>query len=318
MNRIVLITNRAIRGNGTRKGQTLLKNVLKKANEPLRIAEVNPRSTKKHWQLGLVAEEKNSQFLKELAQESNGNGWLVFVHGNNQTSAKNLAKCFKLAELYNVNVLAFSWPSVHYGKIKSWLQFLPTSGVTPVGYVGKLLLGKIKQYKKAQKVARQSTHDFAASLQFIKENFIPNLSEDESVPNIVFHSMGNYLLKETTDTTKYDMAGLLEGFNRIVLHQADCKNQNHQQWLKLLAHNNVHITCNRKDKALMLSDYVNHLKGRNSRLGNVVNENNLTESINYQDWTSAHRKSASRGHALFLTKAARSPELHGYFEQLFS
>lgn len=317
MNKVVLVTNREIRGDGTRKGHTLLKNKLKQKDAPLRIVEVKPRASKKHWNLNIKPIDGGATFLQKLAQDDNGNGWLIFVHGNNQTAAKNLTKCFKLVELYNVNVLAFSWPSVHYGKIRNWLQFIPVTGASIGGYILKQAFGKIKQYKKAQKVARKSTDDFAEALAMIKTHFLSNLPMDSNTPSIVFHSMGNYLLKKTTQANPSSMADLLSDYGKLILHQADCKNEDHQSWVNSLNHNDVHVTCNKKDGALFFSDFVNHITGENSRLGNVVNVNDAAVAINYKDWTSAHKKAESHGHGLFLTKASAHRQLHTYLEQLF-
>ncbi len=316
MNKVILITNRKIRGDGSRRGQTLLKNKLKKKSDSLRIVEVAPRSTAKHWKHDLVPEGDEASFLQNLASNNGTKRWLIFNHGNNQTAAKNLAKCFKLAELYDVNILGFSWPSVHYGKIRKWLKLIPTTGLT-LGYAAKQLRGKIKQYKKAQGVARESTEDFALALKWIKSNFIPHLPSGSKTPNLVCHSMGNYLLERTTKVGLHDMPNLLSVYDHVVLHQADCSNASHQEWIDLLGHENIHITCNKKDRALMLSDYVNHLRGKNSRLGNVVNIT-TQNSPDYKDWTAAHKKAESSGHALFLTKPSSHRGLHEYFNNIFN
>lgn len=301
--KIILISNRGVRPNRT--GETLFKNKLTKSEHRLRCAEVRHASKVNKYSLELQPEGQEQQFLTNSITNSNGNPWVFFVHGNNQTLNKNLEKCFKLRELYDVNVLAFSWPSVHHGKIRGALGYIP---IQPnIGwYLTRQLKRKLKQYGKARKNAKYSAKDLSDSLILFK-NAISGLSIKA---NFVCHSLGHRVLKLSNDHSH--LRDTLEPFENILLHQADEDNEEHKDWITPIGKGNqVFVTTNKKDKVLELSNIYNQKTMKNSRLGNVPKLSEQQPPV-YKDFTGMANLGRS-GHTMFLLPKSKNPETHSFF-----
>ena len=120
---IIIVTNRDVR----KKGTTVFKNDddapfgddLQKRPDELRLATAERQDGGK-WKVNLLPDTKKDPhtsetlFKKVLADMKKGRiskKWLFFVHGFNQSFRHNLDKCHALEKIYNVNVVAFSWPS---------------------------------------------------------------------------------------------------------------------------------------------------------------------------------------------------------------
>tara|TARA_R110002073_G_scaffold306304_2_gene475524 strand:- start:183 stop:734 length:552 start_codon:yes stop_codon:yes gene_type:complete len=70
--------------------------------------------------------------------------------------------------------------------------------------------------------------------------------------NALFHSMGNYLLKQALKSSLSESAQLV--FDNIVLCQADTNNLDHNLWVdQLKVRNRIYITLNENDYALAAS-----------------------------------------------------------------
>ncbi len=187
-NKIILLTNRGIRENRT--GVTLFKNKMTNFTHRLRCASVEAGSNYKGFKLALEDEGNEQDFIIESITSGNNNPWVFFIHGNNQTLEKNLKKCFKLKELYNVNVLAFSWPSVHHGKIRGFLNYIPRQPNIGM-YATRKLRGKLKQYGKALINAQLSAPDLVNALEITSTAF----SGVTNKLTFISHSLGNYVVE---------------------------------------------------------------------------------------------------------------------------
>ncbi|MBW3696247.1 alpha/beta hydrolase [Vibrio sp. T187] len=305
-NKILLISNRGVRPNRT--GETLFKNKLTKSDHRLRCAEVNPGSKPKKYSLRLVPKGQEQQFLKDEISDANGKPWVFFVHGNNQTLNKNLKKCFELRKLYDVNVIAFSWPSVHHGKVRSVLGWIP---IQPnVGrYLTRQLKRKLKQYGKARANASHSAKDLSESLQM----FTNALPEGDIQANFVCHSLGHRVLKLSKEHRELNHA--LMPFDNVLLHQADEDNEGHRAWIDSIDKGDkVVVTTHQKDKILELSNLYNHKTFVNRRLGNVPKPNEPNPPI-YKDFTGVKNLSFSR-HSMFLTPESENQNVFSFFKPI--
>ena len=67
------------------------------------------------WTLRPIKQNNETALLSEVLEQVDtdklSKKWLFFLHGNNQTTLKNLEKCRQIEQLHDVNVIAFSWPS---------------------------------------------------------------------------------------------------------------------------------------------------------------------------------------------------------------
>ncbi len=304
--RIILISNRGVRPNRT--GETLFKNKLTKSDHRLRCAEVNPASNKKKYSLNLVDQGHEESYISNAISESNDKPWVFFVHGNNQTLHKNLKKCFELRNLYGVNVLAFSWPSVHHGKLRAILGYVPFQ--PHVGkYASRQLKRKLKQYGKARKNAEHSAKDLSESLVVFKNA----LSGSSAKANFVCHSLGHRVLKLSNDYQ--ELSSTLEPFESVLLHQGDEDNEGHKDWISPIGEEGkVFVTTNEKDKVLELSNIYNHKSMKNNRLGNVPKPNEPRPPT-YKDFTGAKNIGFS-GHTIFLTSKNDNPEVYSFFQPI--
>ena len=302
--KIVLISNRGVREKRT--GETLFKNRLTKSDNRLRCAEVKPNSKNNRYSLNLIKSGQEQNFINNAVSNSNDRPWVFFVHGNNQTLNKNLKKCFELRNLYNVNVIAFSWPSVHHGKIRNLIGYLPFQP-NIAKYASRQLKRKLKQYGKARKNAMLSAEDLSHSLTIFKNA----ISHSDVDANFVCHSLGHRVLKLSNQYTH--LSNTLEPFNNILLHQADEDNEDHRDWITPIGKGErVFITTNKKDKILELSNIYNHKSLKNKRLGNTP-KHEQPQPPTYKDFT-GERKIGLTGHTLFLVPKSDNLEVSIFFE----
>lgn len=304
--KIILISNRGVREN--RSGETLFKNKLTKADNRLRCAEVKPNSKKNKYSLNLIDSGQEQSFIDDNLANSNDRPWVFFVHGNNQTLNKNLKKCFALRNLYNVNVIAFSWPSVHHGKIRNLIGYIPFQP-NIAKYASRQLKRKLKQYGKARKNAQLSAEDLSNSLLMFKNS----VSQSNVTANFVCHSLGHRVLKLSNDHNQ--LASTLAPFTNVLLHQADERNEDHKDWVVPIGKGEkIFVTTNKKDKILELSNIYNHKSLKNKRLGNTP-KNREPQPPTYKDFTGA-RKTGFTGHTLFLVPESDNPDVFAFFQPI--
>lgn len=236
------------------------------------IYKVN--KTPYHFELVNEGEEAD-KLQEQLGQYDNGKPWMLFVHGNNQTFAKNIMKMRKIQHKYDVNMIAFSWPARSYEDklLLKIVSAILTAAVTKnivLGFklVGKALERKIKQYKDAQQKATLSVESFNQAFQLLQSEFLNPLKTAHPDTHVSFlvHSLGHKVLKEAVEANN----GLSDfEFDKILLHQADEDITDHPEWIKQLQvakHENIMVSRNRKDAVLFLSDMLNHVVPDNGQV----------------------------------------------------
>ncbi len=269
----------------------------KKGQDFLRVATAQKLVDDK-WSLSLLKEPKtvddlnppSRKFFKNCLDETKDSNkpWVFFVHGFNQSFLKNLNKC-KEIEDYGVNVIAFSWPS-NPGPQAIWK--------------------KLKEYKRAQKNARRSTIALERTMEKLSD-YMGEYSNNscEINVNMVIHSLGNYLFKCFVES---DIFGGETGiFNNLILHEADCDNQDHALWVERINDvGRIYVTINKRDRVLKMSDKVNP-----NRLGNTVRNLNA-ENASYIDFSGT--KGVGKSHRLWNKPAKKNAQIHTIFECLFT
>lgn len=184
---------------------------------------------------------------------------VFFVHGFNQSFAKNLEKALALEQKHNVEVVAFSWPS------------------NPGGF-------KLREYRDAKRTAKSSVGALDATLEklgiYLKDPFNQEALEACKVKfSFMTYSLGNFLFKNYVGDAHYDAETNI--FENVILCQADVDNPGHAQWVDdIVAGKRIYVTINENDWVLKWSD-ANFQK---PRLGNTAQGLMATRAC-YVDFT---------------------------------
>lgn len=238
--------------------------------------------------LDLVDRETHIEAVKTFVNSvKNQKPWIFFIHGNNQTYKKNLKKTKLIQKKYDANMVIFSWPSKTY-TAKSRLVAL-MFGIGSLLDISKkkrekiargLVEEKLKQYKTAQKIADDSVGHFIEAIALFNEHISPNLDGQKTM---LVHSLGNRLLKGAAENNCYDIY-----VDKIIVHQADIESSSHHEWLWRFgcgSEHMVHVTRNKYDAALLMSDIANNAGAPLTRLGNHDDGITMDERLNYNDYT---------------------------------
>lgn len=243
--------------------------VNKKGPTELRFANVKRLARK--WRVELVPEPKNldqdnlpsrMQFL-HLAKKcvANKRNCVLYIHGYNKPFVETLEQAYLIEQLYNVEVLLFSWPS--------------NTGGFP-----------LFEYRQARRVAQASFGALDALLEkyarALQEWLTPQdsaaLMACDSTTNLLVHSLGNYLLEHYVLSQAYQAETRL--FTNVVLSQADVNSVNHIKWLdQIVVGQRTYATINENDKILGWSETQNP-----PRLGKTL-ANLEGKTVQYYDFT---------------------------------
>lgn len=279
---IYVFSNRNTINNDTWLGDTFNS----QSNENLRVARYIPSPEPK---LAFYTEEEgkplpSTQVINEV--ESSDKPCCLFIHGFNQSLAKNMKKCEEI-ESYGVNVIAFSWPSNPGPHQWYW---------------------KIKEYRAATQNARRST--VALERFFDKFNqYILSAGSVNNIKSMVVHSLGNYLLQSFVLGLGYnDQICFL---NNILLHQADVNSLHHEKWANCLTKNSrVIATINESDDILDISNIINP-----DRLGNTLCNLN-SNTISYFNF--GRLPEADDEHRLWMPPTTNNENAKAFFTTVFT
>lgn len=193
------------------------------------------------------------------SSQSKGRNLLLFIHGFNNDMKAVLERAHTIEQLYNVEVLAFSWPA-NGGGIEGVASYKidKRDAKASIGALDRVLeyvqrmLQQFNQHaidlvrKEAEKKYPHDTE---------KQNRYIATVVDKSCPftvNAMFHSMGNYLYKHLLLSSSSEGTELI--FDNVILAAADANNPEHALWVdRIRCRNRVYITINEDDKALSVS-----------------------------------------------------------------
>lgn len=230
--------------------------------------------TKKPYSLNLLEKDQEQAYLQNmLSQYDNGKPWLFFIHGNNQTFAKNLIKSRKIQDKYDVNMLIFSWPSRSFDDnmelyfLRALIQAIFKKGWSSLMSVKKGIEKKIQQYKTASTYAGLAVDSFIPAFSFIRDHFlIPAKAQHPDISShLLVHSLGHKILKLASQ--RGELTGIQ--FDKVLLHHADELNLGHREWVKELAistTDNTNIVINQKDATLFLSDMLQNVAPESGKI----------------------------------------------------
>jgi hypothetical protein len=233
------------------------------------------------------------EICSEVLENDNGKPWVFFLHGNNQTTKKNLYKAARIQDLYDVNMVVFSWPSREYNDrlFRTAISGLLKNGMSYLGVaatLGKMAKEKGKQYKSARRFADLSDGHLAKALNLLSTQLFSRLNSNTHCCFLV-HSLGNLLLRNMTETQQVDLNGFK--FNTCVMHQADVIAKTSSDWIKNIPvseQKDIVVTQNNKDSVLFGARVLCALPGgisASKRMGAGIKNKYRLESVRYIDFT---------------------------------
>ncbi|MEA5466290.1 alpha/beta hydrolase [Leptothoe sp. PORK10 BA2] len=205
----------------------------------LRLAEAKKIGNR--WQVDILSDRvtyngeqmwaSEAAFLKAQKRMcQNHTDALFFVHGFNTDFNNALESAYRIEQLYNLEVILFTWPSNGGGTIDglSSYQDDKRDAVLSIGALDRCF----------EKLA---AYFIKYADQACKRRF-----------NLALHSMGNYLFKRLLESSIYQGETLL--FDNIVMLAADVNNEGHADWVdRVRFRNRLFITINEDDAALAAS-----------------------------------------------------------------
>ena len=250
------------------------------------------------WQVRLVAEDDSLapdnlpsrqvfQHLRQSLAKDNKN-CVFFVHGFNQSFAKNLEKSLNIACQHGVEVIAFSWPS------------------NPGGF-------PTKEYRHAKRAARASVPALDTALEklttYLHQPFDKKaLMRCQTRFSLMTYSLGNYLFQQYVQDAVYENETAL--FDNVILCQADVDNEGHSAWVeRIQTGKRLYVTINEDDYVLKWSD-INFQK---SRLGRTA-RHLLADNAHYIDLTDA--PGVGNAHEVF--DGARGQSVNAFFKAILN
>ena len=186
---------------------------------------------------------------------------LAYVHGYDNPPAALFERCERLEQLYDVEVVGFSWPSegrLFDGHALAAAAALPPgamgeeielAGVTEQAVLTQQrgIAGLLQRYRQAKVNAAQSVQAFERFTHLLA---LARLSAVRQPLTVAAHSLGAYLLQQSLGEP--GAATALGVAQNIVLLAPCCASAGHREWLQRLhPGGQLVITVNQGDQVLM-------------------------------------------------------------------
>jgi esterase/lipase superfamily enzyme len=169
-----------------------------------------------------ITKSDSTSFINEMAAQK-GN-WLVFIHGDAKTLEASIKRGLTIQQVYNINVLIFSWPSKD-PEIRG-----------------------VKNLKESQTHVGESMHHFMKVMDFIVQfKAINPAFQQEQKLTLFLHSLGNLYIKTMIEN---DLTGDLptQLFDNVILNAAAVNQKQHKQWLERLnMQKRIYVISNKDD-----------------------------------------------------------------------
>ena len=200
--------------------------------------------------------------LTQQRMRQNHSNAIFFVHGFNTDFNDALNSAFAIEQLYNLEVILFTWPSNGGGTLEG-----------------------LSSYQDDKRDAALSIGALDRCFEKLADYFIKYAEQTcQHRFSLVMHSMGNYLFKRLLSSSIYQGETLL--FDNIMMLAADVNNEGHEKWVdRVRFRNRLFITINEDDAALLASKALAG-EEQKARLGHW--SRNLTaRNATYLDFTDA-------------------------------
>ncbi len=339
-----LITNRAIKDkeNGLK---AFSKEPSAKGPNELRLIQV--KKTDSGWNVKSITDKLSKDAVKALNKTYNlgidhGKTWhaslkvacqlfeqareqqkaiLFFVHGYNNDVGDVLKAAHEIEELHKVIVVPFTWPANGGGVLSGTASYLSDKADARIssGALNRTV-GKIQQFHQMLTAARKMLLQTRAAKkhpnnpQEAQSYFTRLMEKDCAVTlNLLCHSMGNYVFKNTLKTSDNVTSKLV--FDNICLVAADTNSKNHADWVgKLDVRSRVYVVINEKDSALKASR-IKPGEEQLARLGHYTRKLN-SQNAHYIDVTGADNVGSE--HTYFKGDAVKNEALLKMFSAMFN
>lgn len=232
--------------------------------------------------------------LTDLAKATDDNEkLLLFVHGHYKSFTDAAMSGLKIQNLYDVKVLAYSWPAM--------MNRSPGA----------------RNYLYSKKNVEAGTAAFRELLELIRDfKAIRSLSGKEVHISLCLHSLGNYFLERMVkDTLLFSLPEDL--FENIIINAAAVDQEGHSEWIgKLNIQKRIYITSNEKDFNLA---GVRSFTDSGVQLGRRPELPHSDKAV-YVDFTKAvgFRLKTGATHNYFTGEMAlKNRKIHQFFEDLF-
>lgn len=255
------------------------------------------------------------------SSQSKGRNFLVFIHGFNNDMKAILERAHTLEKLYQVEVLAVSWPA-NGGGLAGVASYKSDKRDAKAS-IGAL--DRVLEY--VQKILQAFNQD---AIDLVREEAREKYRDDPEKQNryiatvvdkdcpftvsAMFHSMGNYLYKHLLLSSNSQGTGLI--FDNVVLAAADANNAEHALWVdRIRCRNRVYITINEDDKALTVSRMKTG-DDQQARLGHYIYGLDSKQGV-YVNFTDVDGVGSS--HAYFEGDTVKSnPRIKQFFHEAFN
>ncbi len=188
-----------------------------------------------------------------------GRNFVFFVHGFNNDVEAVLDRAEVFSKLYDVEVLAFTWPA-NGGGVEGVASYKSDKRDAQASVVAlDRCLAKIDGYlqdihaEHVKNVEAEADRRFPDDAEKWDRCFAS--SADKWCPfsvNLVLHTMGNCLYKHLFSSSVYRNNLLI--FDNVLLASADTNNEGHAVWVdRIQCRNRIYVTINEKDSALNAS-----------------------------------------------------------------
>jgi esterase/lipase superfamily enzyme len=245
--------------------------------DELRLAIASYNDTTDRWQVEVIPEPtvvdpdnppSRVLFNRVVAEIDSGKlrrDWVFYIHGFNLSFKGNLEECRRIQAKYNVNVIAFSWPSNQGGFVRD-------------------------EYRDARQAAKASSFAIDRTLEKLGGYLAERADRLQTEPdspgcklslNLLSYSLGSYLLESYIRQPIFSTETRI--FDNVIFVQSDVDSKTHVDWIDRVDSKRIYVTINERDYILKISDVINP-----SRLGNTA-ANLIALRPIYTDFTDAPR-----------------------------
>jgi hypothetical protein len=294
---IIVVSNRSI--NTGASDETLFQETPNdKGIDEIRLATADYEPTANRWTVNLIPEpdltenvppsrQLFNQVMAGIQAGTYKKTWIFYIHGFNQSFADGLRASWDITQVYDVDVMLFSWPS------------------NPGGFV-------TDEYRRARQAAKASANALDRTLDKLGSYMLnrpyAEIQQCQISLNLLVHSLGNLMMESVAREPVF--LGNISLFTNIIFHQADVDNRLHRFWIDRVEYGSrMYVTINEEDLVLKASDLISP-----NRLGNTVEGLN-GERPTYIDFT--HGSGVGGAHNLFL-EVQDNASVMGFFRQVFN
>ena len=279
-----------------------------------------------HWLLsGVEQDTSDDTALAALVTLFQGpKPVLIYLHGNNNTPAACFERCTRLAEIYGLEVLGFSWTSEGFQPTGEDLAAIDPGApggdkdetslkaVTAANRTEGPIQRKIRRYHQAKTNAQDSVDALA---RFLRLTATARLYAHQQPMTLAAHSLGAFFLQYTLEITGATES--LGAAHNVALLAACVRAAGHREWLgRIHPKGQVFVSFNQGDSVLFGASIAD---GNQTKLGvDPGTERLQSPGVRYVSFTGAAADLG--GHGYFVADAGDKvpKKARKLFERIFA